>query len=648
MAGGILDQARKRLPIQYQGWESRTDDYGNRVAPGGIRNYRMPSFGAPATAGGGTPEQTCIAQGGTWDPINKVCRLPDGSAVTQDPTSGDLTGVDAYGNPIVIHTSGEGPFADPAGTHTPTEGLGTLSHDELNNPGDNYTNIPGLGEAFTTTHTGVDSSGNPFSQPVVVTDSSNAGDLSTAASWNVGSEDNYGHLNNISHSDYIKKQIDNLQNEISGAFGDEGIIASIVDASPLGKFLSGGELEIITSGLGKVADFLDPDGIVQYELSSTNQLGQNVSASHPGGWVKKPDGTYVYVDETAGQPTPNVPEFEGTLGETSTDAKALLKKREGFSETAYKDTEGNWTIGYGSITMPDGSPVKPGDTITEDQAEVQLNNNVAIAEQAAKSNIDNFENLSPELQTALISQAYQLGEGGQAGFTNMVDAINKGNWDAAIEEARNSKWAGQTPTRVEDLVGAILVEAAKSSGSASSGTSFTPSTDGKSAATIAAEKAAVANAWEDTAGVPSGGGSDDNDDWRDEHNKRHEENVKKAAEEAIEKGEAPVGSTGGPSPHINRGGYVRKNYGGILSKANGGLNHGNPQTHPGKPMGTDRVPLWGEEGEFVMTREGTAKMEQDHPGLLQKYNDYRPPVGTIEGTMSQIDDLINKYAQRRG
>jgi GH24 family phage-related lysozyme (muramidase) len=54
-----------------------------------------------------------------------------------------------------------------------------------------------------------------------------------------------------------------------------------------------------------------------------------------------------------------------------------IKQHEGLRLNAYQDTGGLWTIGYGSITMPDGSPVQAGDTITEDQADTMLLNEVA-------------------------------------------------------------------------------------------------------------------------------------------------------------------------------------------------------------------------------------------------------------------------------
>ena len=90
-------------------------------------------------------------------------------------------------------------------------------------------------------------------------------------------------------------------------------------------------------------------------------------------------------------------------------------------------------------------------------------------------------------------------------------------------------------------------------------------------------------------------------------------------------------------------GYGVGNKGGVIRKAGGGNVAVDPNGFPGQPMGTDRVPVWAEEGEYIVTREGTKQFKP----LLDKINAYRPPVGTLEGTMSQMDDLINNYAQRR-
>lgn len=50
----------------------------------------------------------------------------------------------------------------------------------------------------------------------------------------------------------------------------------------------------------------------------------------------------------------------------------LIKQFEGCKLTAYKCPAGKWTIGYGSTFYMDGSPVKEGDKITQEDAEIML------------------------------------------------------------------------------------------------------------------------------------------------------------------------------------------------------------------------------------------------------------------------------------
>ena len=54
------------------------------------------------------------------------------------------------------------------------------------------------------------------------------------------------------------------------------------------------------------------------------------------------------------------------------DLYELIKQFEGCKLTAYKCPAGKWTIGYGSTFFMDGSPVKEGDKITQEDAEIML------------------------------------------------------------------------------------------------------------------------------------------------------------------------------------------------------------------------------------------------------------------------------------
>lgn len=50
----------------------------------------------------------------------------------------------------------------------------------------------------------------------------------------------------------------------------------------------------------------------------------------------------------------------------------LVTSFEGLRLTAYRDETGVWTIGYGTITYPDGTSVREGDACTQDQAQQWL------------------------------------------------------------------------------------------------------------------------------------------------------------------------------------------------------------------------------------------------------------------------------------
>jgi lysozyme len=53
-------------------------------------------------------------------------------------------------------------------------------------------------------------------------------------------------------------------------------------------------------------------------------------------------------------------------------AVALIAGFEGYSGKAYDDGVGVQTVGFGTTRMADGTPVKPGDTITPQRAVVML------------------------------------------------------------------------------------------------------------------------------------------------------------------------------------------------------------------------------------------------------------------------------------
>lgn len=92
----------------------------------------------------------------------------------------------------------------------------------------------------------------------------------------------------------------------------------------------------------------------------------------------------------------------------------LIKNYEGFRANAYPDPASGgepWTVGYGSTHHLDGSPVRPGDTVTEAQASAML---LAYVEREILPSIERvpgYSAMSDDQRSALVDFAYNLGPG---------------------------------------------------------------------------------------------------------------------------------------------------------------------------------------------------------------------------------------------
>ena len=82
----------------------------------------------------------------------------------------------------------------------------------------------------------------------------------------------------------------------------------------------------------------------------------------------------------------------------------LIKKYEGFEQTAYKCPAGIWTIGYGSTIYPNGHPVKKGDKITQAEAE-------SLLDWYVKNKIQLPSGINKNQAAALQSLIYNIGQG---------------------------------------------------------------------------------------------------------------------------------------------------------------------------------------------------------------------------------------------
>jgi lysozyme len=112
---------------------------------------------------------------------------------------------------------------------------------------------------------------------------------------------------------------------------------------------------------------------------------------------------------------------------TSDAGIELIKGFEGLRLDAYQDAAGVWTIGYGHT----GQDVRPGDTITEEEAERLLRLDLTAAELAVAKYVK--VPLNQHQFDALVSWTYNLGAGNLKEST-LLRLLNDAQYDHAAQQ----------------------------------------------------------------------------------------------------------------------------------------------------------------------------------------------------------------------
>ncbi|PRP70895.1 muraminidase [Chromobacterium amazonense] len=110
--------------------------------------------------------------------------------------------------------------------------------------------------------------------------------------------------------------------------------------------------------------------------------------------------------------------------QTSANGINLIKQFEGLKLTAYQDSVGVWTIGYGHT----GRDVKPSQTISSNQADQLLRQDLARFEQGVSNLIK--VSIKQNQFDALVSFSYNLGLGNLQSST-LLRLLNQGDYQAA-------------------------------------------------------------------------------------------------------------------------------------------------------------------------------------------------------------------------
>lgn len=123
---------------------------------------------------------------------------------------------------------------------------------------------------------------------------------------------------------------------------------------------------------------------------------------------------------------------------------SMLKRHEGLSLKVYLCTGKKQSIGYGRNLDDVG--------ISLEEAEFLLSVD-------AKQAIDNTHDIFPLIfgytenrQIALIDMVFNLGKARFVKFYKMINAINRGRWDLAANEAMDSRWYNQVGERAVEIV----------------------------------------------------------------------------------------------------------------------------------------------------------------------------------------------------
>lgn len=117
-----------------------------------------------------------------------------------------------------------------------------------------------------------------------------------------------------------------------------------------------------------------------------------------------------------------------------------LKRHEGFRGDPYKDTEGNWTIGYGHL-LPMSKPL----------ARIILAKDMDIAEQECWGRLKFFGGLNSARQEALVNMMFNLGWPRLKRFVKMIAAAEAGDHELVAVEMLDSRWHLQVKGRAEEL-----------------------------------------------------------------------------------------------------------------------------------------------------------------------------------------------------
>lgn len=185
------------------------------------------------------------------------------------------------------------------------------------------------------------------------------------------------------------------------------------------------------------------NGVALKDLIAANPQISNPNLIHVGDRVNVPAANGSAPSDTATAPQ------SGGANALSQNGLDLIKGFEGLRLSAYQDSAGVWTIGYGHT-----GNVKPGDRITQAQADELLQKDTAWAQQAVRDQVK--VPLSQGQFDALTSFTFNLGAGALEKST-LLKKLNAGDYAGA--QAEFGKWVHAGGEVLQGLVRRRAAEA---------------------------------------------------------------------------------------------------------------------------------------------------------------------------------------------
>lgn len=138
--------------------------------------------------------------------------------------------------------------------------------------------------------------------------------------------------------------------------------------------------------------------------------------------------------------------------------RKMIAFEEGRSNTEYRDSEGYLTIGIGHLTdsrrggsLPLWAQAEFRSTgrLTDFSVDRLFADDIAFYDRGLRRRAPWVNNLDEVRYACLLDMAFQLGVTGLLGFVNTLAMVEKGNYNAAADGMRHSKWYNQTPNRAK-------------------------------------------------------------------------------------------------------------------------------------------------------------------------------------------------------